>query len=514
MGGTPAPRPAVRGRARAPARRTWPRRWRRRPACRSCSCRRRRSSPCTTARRPARSGPTSGAAQGGARRGRGDRLHRGDRRHRHGRGGGRLRRRHRSPAPVRCDRASLLRRPRRPAESSPGSATAARATVDRVVISEGDRRRRQRAARADAVVRRADRRAEVPGLVVDARQPAAARRTASCRGPCRRRERAAHRRDQPRRQRSTRRCCAPAASTAGSPSSPPGKAGRRELVDHFLARKAHEPELDDAERRDALAAITQGYTPVMIEHLLDEALVNALRRGAPDDDVAGRRAGPAGRSRSASASRSAYTAHEERLIATHEAGHATVAWLVAPQRRLEVLTIVKRRRRARACWRTATRRTSTPARAREMLDLIQIAMGGQVAEELFFGDVSTGPGGDLLYATNVAAQMVGAAGMTDTLVSFARRRRASAFSRHQPRRPGAGRPARAGPRVEELLQRAEGRGPRRCSTAQPAPGRGPARRADGAARARRPGDHRRARAGRRSRPWDGGRRGHRVASRP
>ena len=54
-----------------------------------------------------------------------------------------------------------------------------------------------------------------------------------------------------------------------------------------------------------------------------------------------------------------------------------------------------------------------------MIGLIQIAMGGQVAEELFFNDVSTGPGSDLLYATNVAAQMVGACGMTDTLVSLA-----------------------------------------------------------------------------------------------
>jgi cell division protease FtsH len=38
---------------------------------------------------------------------------------------------------------------------------------------------------------------------------------------------------------------------------------------------------------------------------------------------------------------------------------------------------------------------------------------------MFFGDISTGPSGDLLYATNVAAQMVGAAGMTGTLVSYA-----------------------------------------------------------------------------------------------
>ena len=51
--------------------------------------------------------------------------------------------------------------------------------------------------------------------------------------------------------------------------------------------------------------------------------------------------------------------------------------------------------------------------------MIQIAFGGQVAEELFFGDVSTGPSGDLAYATTVAAQMVGAAGMAGSSVSFA-----------------------------------------------------------------------------------------------
>jgi ATP-dependent Zn protease len=51
--------------------------------------------------------------------------------------------------------------------------------------------------------------------------------------------------------------------------------------------------------------------------------------------------------------------------------------------------------------------------------LIAIAFGGQVAEELFFGDVSTGPSGDLQYATTVAAQMIGAAGMDGTLISFA-----------------------------------------------------------------------------------------------
>jgi ATP-dependent Zn protease len=53
-----------------------------------------------------------------------------------------------------------------------------------------------------------------------------------------------------------------------------------------------------------------------------------------------------------------------------------------------------------------------------MLAMIQIAMGGQSAEEIFFGDVSTGPAGDLAAATNTAAQMVGAEGMQDSLVSL------------------------------------------------------------------------------------------------
>ena len=54
----------------------------------------------------------------------------------------------------------------------------------------------------------------------------------------------------------------------------------------------------------------------------------------------------------------------------------------------------------------------------ELRALVQIAMAGQCAEEIFFGDVSTGPSGDLLYATNCAAEMIGAHGMNDSLVSY------------------------------------------------------------------------------------------------
>jgi ATP-dependent Zn protease len=197
----------------------------------------------------------------------------------------------------------------------------------------------------------------------------------------------------------------------------PSKPGRRELIDHFLTRKAHDVELDDESLRDTLAGITQGYTPVMIEHLLDEALVSAVRRGEKtmtwEDVEKARLSEEVGMGQPVG-----YTVHEKRLIATHEAGHATAAWLTAPGRRLEVLSIIKRRSALGMLAHGDREEVYTRSRA-EMLALVQIALAGQCAEEIFFGDVSTGPGGDLLYATNAAAEMVGAHGMDGSLLSYA-----------------------------------------------------------------------------------------------
>ena len=50
--------------------------------------------------------------------------------------------------------------------------------------------------------------------------------------------------------------------------------------------------------------------------------------------------------------------------------------------------------------------------------MIDISLGGMVAEELFFGESGTGPAGDLAMATNVAVDMVGSYGLGGSLVSF------------------------------------------------------------------------------------------------
>ena len=127
----------------------------------------------------------------------------------------------------------------------------------------------------------------------------------------------------------------------------PSRMGRREIIDYYLAKKAHLPELDDPSRREALAGSTFGYSPVMLERLFDEALVWALRSGRAAmswaDVEAARMTTELGLAQPV-----VYTAKERKAIATHEAGHATVAYFAAPERHLDVLSIIKRRE-ALAC---------------------------------------------------------------------------------------------------------------------------------------------------------------------
>ena len=196
----------------------------------------------------------------------------------------------------------------------------------------------------------------------------------------------------------------------------PSRAGRREIIDYYLARKAHELDLDDPAKRDAIAGSTFGYSPVMLEHLLDEALVWAIRGGraamSGADIQQARMTEELGLAQPVS-----YTDAERRVIATHEAGHATVAYFAAPGRRLDVLSIIKRSEALGLLAHSDTEERFTRTRS-ECEALLRIAMGGMVAEEIFFGEASTGPAGDLAGATRLAAQMVGSYGMAGSLVSL------------------------------------------------------------------------------------------------
>jgi cell division protease FtsH len=191
---------------------------------------------------------------------------------------------------------------------------------------------------------------------------------------------------------------------------------RRDLIDFFLDRKAHAPELDDDAARDRLGHDTFGYSPVMIEHLFDEALLVALREGRDAMETAdvyrAKLTEEVGLSQEVP-----YTAEERRAVATHEAGHAVVAYLLGKSRRMEILSIIKRRASLGLLAHRDLEERFTKTRS-EMESLLEIALGGMAAEELFFGESGTGPGADLAQATEIAATMVGALGMEGSLISY------------------------------------------------------------------------------------------------
>ncbi len=196
----------------------------------------------------------------------------------------------------------------------------------------------------------------------------------------------------------------------------PSRSGRLDLIDYFLERKAHDPSLDDPKPRQDLASSTMGYTPAYLERMFDEALLVALKAGRdaltmPDLRIA-RLEVEIGLGQPTE-----YPQHERIAIATHEAGHVTIAWLVGEDIHLDILTIIKRKDALGLLAHSDQEERYVRSKS-EILSRIQISLGGMVAEELFFGESGTGPAGDLLAATNSAVEMVGSLGLGDSLVSF------------------------------------------------------------------------------------------------
>lgn len=196
----------------------------------------------------------------------------------------------------------------------------------------------------------------------------------------------------------------------------PSKQEREDLIDFFLDRKSHVPDMDDRSARSRLAHDTFGYTPVMLEHLFDEALLISLREGRKkmtlDDVYEAKLTDEIGMKQPV-----VYTDTDREAVATHEAGHATVAHFLGRGRRLEVLSIIKRRGSLGLLAHGDEEERFTRNRS-EVEAGIAIALGGLVAEELCLGESGTGPASDLAQATGLAAQMVGSFGMAGSLISY------------------------------------------------------------------------------------------------
>ena len=107
------------------------------------------------------------------------------------------------------------------------------------------------------------------------------------------------------------------------------------------------------------------------------------------------------------------TAEERRSIANHEAGHASISWLLEHANPLVKVTIVPRGKALGAAWYLPEERQIT--NKEQLLDEMCATLGGRAAEELFLGKISTGASNDLERVTKQAYAMVVYFGMSDKL---------------------------------------------------------------------------------------------------
>jgi ATP-dependent Zn protease len=190
----------------------------------------------------------------------------------------------------------------------------------------------------------------------------------------------------------------------------PTSRDRRDIFDLYLAKVAHEPDLDTDRRRDELARITNGYSPAMIEQVCSMALTYAHSEGRERfgraDLVEAMTTVETGIAQTVDVA-------DEHLRATavHEAGHA-IASKVWEQHALATRLTIRKRGEALGHLMTMTKedRYDILWQSEEMAELVT-TLAAMATERVVYGENGTGVGGDMDQATVRACIMVGAAGM-------------------------------------------------------------------------------------------------------
>ncbi|MCB0398755.1 MAG: ATP-dependent zinc metalloprotease FtsH [Winogradskyella sp.] len=182
---------------------------------------------------------------------------------------------------------------------------------------------------------------------------------------------------------------------------------RKEIFEVHLRPLKKEETLDI----DFLAKQTPGFSGADIANVCNEAALIAARKGkkavnkqdfldAVDRIIGG-----------LEKKNKIITPDEKRAVAFHEAGHATISWMLEHAAPLVKVTIVPRGRSLGAAWYLPEERLIV--RPEQMLDEMCAALGGRAAEQVIFGKISTGALSDLEKVTKQARAMVTIYGLSD-----------------------------------------------------------------------------------------------------
>jgi len=190
----------------------------------------------------------------------------------------------------------------------------------------------------------------------------------------------------------------------------PDMKGREAILKVHVKGKPLEPAVD----LGSLARGTPGFVGADLENLVNEAAILAARRnkksiGQPEMEEAIERVvmGPERKSRLISD-------EEKRIIAYHEAGHAVVGNAIAEADPVQKVTIVGRGQAGGVTWFRPDEDRILHSR-KKLLANLAYGLGGRVAEELVFDDITSGASGDIEQVTRMARAMVTRLGMSSEL---------------------------------------------------------------------------------------------------
>lgn len=190
----------------------------------------------------------------------------------------------------------------------------------------------------------------------------------------------------------------------------PTEDGRKDIIAYYLKKVSHVP-IDI----DRMAKATSHYSPARIKNIINEALIFALQDGRDaltyDDIWKAKVTDEIGLVEPV-----IYSDWQKAKTAVHEAGHAIAIEFLQPRESVQIVTVRKRGGTLGLVWGQEDEERFSESKS-DMLADIKVSLAGMVAEEIWYGESTSGPASDL---QNIALQVVGMLslyGMGSNLIS-------------------------------------------------------------------------------------------------
>jgi cell division protease FtsH len=188
----------------------------------------------------------------------------------------------------------------------------------------------------------------------------------------------------------------------------PERKGRRDILAVHLRKVTADPALD----LDAVAGITPGFTGADLANLVNEAAILATRRGGSAVTMADMTAAVERIVAGAERKSRRLTPPERRRVAVHEMGHALAAAALPGSDPVHKVSIIPRTIGALGYTLQRPTEDRFVITLGELQDRMAVLLAGRAAEELVFGDLSTGAADDLEKVTQIAREIVTRFGMS------------------------------------------------------------------------------------------------------